>query len=155
MKSHKKKHQSSGVVANKRAFFDYTISQPLVAGIALTGPEVRSIRSAHVSLVGAFVTVKDGEAWLLNAQVMPLKTNAAHLPSEMQIRTRKLLLKKRQIEDLIQAKQQGYTIVPLKILTKGKFIKVEIALAKGKRMYDKRQALKKRDSERDIARLMK
>lgn len=151
----KKKHQASGVVANKRAFFDYTISQPLVAGIALTGPEVRSIRSAHVSLVGAFVTVKDGEAWLLNAKVMPLKTNAAHLPSEMQIRTRKLLLKKRQIEDLIQAKQQGYTIVPLKILTKGKFIKVEIALAKGKRMYDKRQVLKKRDSERDIARLMK
>ncbi|MDB5182699.1 MAG: SsrA-binding protein [Candidatus Saccharibacteria bacterium] len=148
----KKKKHTSGVVANKRAFFDYTISQPLVAGIALTGPEVRSIRSSHASLVGAFVTIKDGEAYLLNAQVMPLKTNAAHLPSEMQIRTRKLLLKKRQLEDLAQAKQQGYTIIPLKILTKGKFIKVEIALAKGKRQYDKRESIKKRDTARDIAR---
>ena len=151
MKKHKS-NQSSGVVANKRAFFDYTVSQPLIAGIALTGPEVRSVRSNHASLVGAFVTVKDGEAFLLNAQVMPLKTNAAHLPSEIQIRTRKLLLKKRQIDDLIQAKQQGYTIIPLKILTKGKFIKVEIALAKGKRQYDKRESIKKRDTARDIAR---
>lgn len=151
----KKKHQSNGVVANKRAFFDYTISQPLIAGIALTGPEVRSVRSAHVSLVGSFVTVKDGEAYLLNCQVMPLKTNAAHLPSEMQIRTRKLLLKKRQINDLIEAKQQGYTIVPLKILTKGKFIKVEIALAKGKKQYDKRETIKKRDTARDIARSLR
>lgn len=147
-----KKHQSSGTIANKRAFFDYTISQPLIAGISLTGPEVRSIRSAHASLVGAFVTIKDGEAYLLNAQVMPLKTNAAHLPSEMQIRTRKLLLKKRQIDELIQAKQQGYTIIPLKILTKGRFIKVEIALAKGKKQYDKREVIKKRDTERDAQR---
>lgn len=81
-----------------------------------------------------------------------MKTNAAHLPSEMQIRTRKLLLKKRQLEDLAQAKQQGYTIIPLKILTKGRFIKVEIALAKGKKQYDKREVIKKRDSERDAAR---
>jgi SsrA-binding protein len=148
----KKKQQASGAIQNKRAFFDYTISDPLIAGIALTGPEVRSVRSAHASLVGAFVTIKDGEAWLLNAQVMPMKTNAANLPSEMQIRTRKLLLKKRQIDNLIQAKQQGYTIIPLKILTKGKFIKIEIALAKGKKQYDKRQVLKKRDTERDTAR---
>jgi SsrA-binding protein len=154
MKSSKKK-QTGGVVANKRAFFDYTISQPLIAGISLTGPEVRSIRCAHVSLVGSFVTIKDGEAYLLNAQVMPLKTNAAHLPSEMQIRTRKLLLKKRQLDDLAQAKQQGYTIVPLKILTKGRFIKVEIALAKGKKQYDKREVIKKRDTERDAARALR
>jgi SsrA-binding protein len=151
----KKRKQPTGTVANKRAFFDYTISQPLIAGIALTGPEVRSVRSAHVSLVGSFVTVKDGEAFLLNCQIMPLKTNAAHLPSEMQNRTRKLLLKKRQIDDLTQAKQQGYTIVPLKILTKSKFIKVEIALAKGKRQYDKREVIKKRDTARDIARSLR
>jgi SsrA-binding protein len=151
----KKKHAPNDSIRNKRAFFDYSISDPLIAGISLTGPEVRSIRSAHASLQGAFVTVKDGEAYLLNAHVMPLKTNAAHLPSEMQIRTRKLLLKKRQIDDLIQAKQQGYTIVPLKILTKGRFIKVEIALAKGKKQYDKREVIKKRDTERDAARTLR
>lgn len=151
----KKKHKANGSIANKRAFFDYTISDPLVAGISLTGPEVRSIRSSHASLIGAFVTIKDNEAYLLNAQVMPLKTNAAHLPSEMQIRTRKLLLKRRQIDDLLRAKQQGYTIIPLKILTKGRFIKVEIALAKGKKQYDKREVIKKRDTARDLARSLR
>ena len=85
----------------------------------------------------------------MNSLVTPLKTNAAHLPSEIQIRNRKLLLKKRELAQLIESKQQGNTIVPLRILTKGRFIKIEIAVGKGKRQYDKRQSIKKRDQERD------
>jgi SsrA-binding protein len=85
----------------------------------------------------------------MNAQVMPVKTNAAQLPSELQTRTRKLLLKKREIAELFAAKQGGHTIVPTKIITKGRYIKLELAIAKGKRQYDKRQTIKKRDQERD------
>lgn len=126
-----------------------------MAGLVLNGPEVRSIRSSHVTMTGSFVTMKDGEAWLMNAQVTPLKTNAAHLPSEVQIRNRKLLLKKRELDALQAAKDQGYTIVPLRILNKGKFIKIEIAIGKGKRQYDKRAAIKKRDTNRDTARTLR
>src|SRR5690606_13510225 len=113
-----------------------------------TGAETRSLREQHGSLQGAFVTVKDGEAWLMNALVTPLKTNAANLPSEVQTRNRKLLLKKRELDQLIAAKQQGNTIVPVKLLTKGRFIKIEIAVGRGKRKHDKRQTIKKREEER-------
>lgn len=145
----KKKQQNPGVISNKRARFDYDIEDSYLAGIVLTGPETRSLREHHGSLQGAFVQIKDGEAWLMNSLVTPLKTNAAHLPSEIQIRNRKLLLKKRELAQLIEAKQQGNTIVPLRILTKGRFIKIEIAVGKGKRQYDKRHAIKERDVERD------
>ena len=153
--SSKKKTSHDGVISNKRARFDYDIKDVFMAGMVLNGPEVRSIRSAHVTLTGSFVTIKDDEAWLMNAQVTPLKTNAAHLPSEIQIRTRKLLLKKRELDALIEAKNQGLTIVPLRILNKGKFIKIEIATAKGKRQYDKRHSIKQRDADRDTARALR
>lgn len=146
-----KKKQPS-VIRNKRASFDYDLKDTYTAGIALTGAETRSLREQHGSLQGAFVQIKDGEAWLVNALITPLKTNAANLPSEVQTRNRKLLLKKRELDQLIAAKQQGNTIVPLKLLTKGRFIKVEIAVGRGKRKYDKRQAIKKRDVERDAKR---
>lgn len=148
----KKKQQNPGVISNKRARFDYDIKDSYLAGIVLTGPETRSLREHHGSLQGAFVQIKDGEAWLMNSLVTPLKTNAAHMPSDIQIRNRKLLLKKRELAQLIESKQQGNTIVPLRILTKGRFIKIEIAVGKGKRTYDKRQSIKKRDVERDIQR---
>jgi SsrA-binding protein len=151
----KKKTVSTSTISNKRARFDYEIKDSFMAGLVLTGPEVRSIRMKHASLVGSFVTIKDGEAWLMNAQVMPVKTNAAHFPSEMQIRTRKLLLKKRELNSLTEAKNHGLTIVPLKMLTKGRFIKIEVAIAKGKKQYDKRHAIKQRDTERDTARSLR
>ncbi|CAN5392082.1 SsrA-binding protein SmpB [soil metagenome] len=151
----KKKSAGSGSISNKRARFDYELKESFMAGLVLNGPEVRSIRSSHVTLTGSFVTMKDNEAWLMNAQVTPLKTNAAHLPSEIQIRNRKLLLKKRELEALQEAKNQGYTIVPLRILNKGKFIKIEIAIGKGKRQYDKRHSIKKRDTDRDTARALR
>jgi SsrA-binding protein len=147
-----KKKPSTGSILNKRARFDYDIKESYTAGIALSGVETRSLRSQHGSLQGAFVQIKDEEAYLVNALVTPLKTNIANFPSDMQNRNRKLLLKRREIEELIEAKKQGNTIVPLKLLTRGRFIKVEIAVGKGKRQYDKRQVIKKRDQDRDTAR---
>jgi SsrA-binding protein len=148
----KKKAGQSGSISNKRARFDYDLKDSFMAGLVLNGPEVRSIRSSHLSLTGSFITMKDGEAWLMNAHVTPLKTNAAHLPSDVQIRNRKLLLKKRELNSLQEAKNQGLTIVPLRVLNKSKFIKIEIAVGKGKREYDKRHSIKKRDEERDARR---
>ena len=150
--SKKKKKGLSGSITNRRARFDYNLNDSFKAGLVLFGPEVRSIRSAHVSLQGSFITMKDGEAWLMNAQVMPLKTNAAHLTEDMQIRNRKLLLKVSELKKLEEAKHQGYSIIPTRILNKGHFIKVEIAIGKGKRQYDKRETIKKRETERNIRR---
>lgn len=152
MNKQKKKKGNSGSIDNKRARFDYDVKDVFTAGLVLSGPEVRSIRAAHTSLLGSFIQMKDGEAWLMNSTVTPLKTNAAQLPSEAQIRNRKLLLKKRELESLQEAKNQGLTIVPLRILNKGRFIKIEIATAKGKRQYDKRQTIKQRDVARDVQR---
>ncbi len=150
-----KKKQPTGVIRNKRASFDYDLKDSYVAGIALTGAETRSLREHHASLQGAFVQVKDGEVWLMNSLVTPLKTNAANLPSEVQIRNRKLLLKQREIDQLIEAKKQGNTIVPTKFLTKGRFIKLEIAIGRGKKKYDKRETIKRRDQDRDTARSLR
>ena len=148
----KKKSRSTGVISNRRARFDYEIKDSLIAGIALSGAETRSLRQQHGSLQGAFVTLKDGEAWLMNSLISPVKTNAAHLPPEAQGRNRKLLLKKRELTQLTEAKQQGNTIVPLKFLTKGRFIKLEIAVGRGKKRFDKRETIKKRDQEREAKR---
>lgn len=147
-----KKKQNPGTIRNKRASFDYELKDSYIAGISLTGAETRSLREHHGSLQGAFVQIKDGEVWLMNSLVTPLKTNAAHLPSEVQVRNRKLLLKQREIDQLAEAKKQGNTIVPTKFLTKGRFIKLEIAIGRGKKKYDKREAIKKRDQDRDAAR---
>ncbi len=151
----KKKHDNSGIIANKRARFDYELKDTFIAGIVLTGAETRSLREHHGSLQGAFVQIKDGEAWLMNSLVTPLKTNMANLPSEVQIRNRKLLLKKRELNQLIEAKQQGNTIIPVRLKTKGRFIKLEIAVGRGKRKYDKRETIKKRDQDRDAARSLR
>lgn len=148
----KKKPSTSGAVRNKRVTFDYELKDSFVAGIVLSGAEVKSLRMGSASLQGAFVNIKDGEAWLMNSTVIPMKTNVEHLPSEVQVRNRKLLLKGKELEQLIEAKNQGYTIVPVKILTKRHFIKIEIAIARGKKQYDKRQSIKKRDTERDSRR---
>lgn len=150
-----KKKQNPGTIRNKRANFDYELKDSYIAGIALTGAETRSLREHHGSLQGAFVQIKDGEVWLMNSLVTPLKTNAANLPSDVQVRNRKLLLKQREIEQLTEAKKQGNTIVPTKFLTKSRFIKLEIAIGRGKKKYDKREAIKKRDQERDTARRLR
>lgn len=149
----KKKPNAPKSIQNRRARFDYELGDSLVVGLELTGPEVKSLRMGHGQLRGAYVTVKDDELYLLNGTING--TNAVPLSEQEQTRTRKLLAKRREIKALIEAKQQGRTIVPLELLTRGRFIKLRIAVGKGKRQYDKRQTLKKRDTARDINREIK
>ena len=142
----KKKVNRPKAIANRRARHDYELGDSLVAGVELSGAEVKSLRMGHGHLRGAYVTVKDGELYLINATIAG--TSGIHISESDQTRSRKLLAKKREIEKLIEAKQQGRTIVPLEILTQGRFIKLRIALGKGKKRYDKRQTLKARDDAR-------
>lgn len=141
----KKKPIKTKLIANRRARHDYELGDSVVAGVVLSGAETKSLRLGHGNLTGAYVTVKDNEIYLLNATIHG--TNGIHISESDQTRTRKLLAKRREIDHLIEAKQQGKTIVPLDILTKGRFIKVRIAIGRGKKLYDKRQTLKKRDEE--------
>jgi SsrA-binding protein len=151
----KKKSQNTGTITNKRARFDYDIKDEFVAGIVLNGAEVKSLRMGHGNLRGGFITLKDNEAWLNNLQITPTNNTAAVLTEENQSRIRKLLLKKRELDNLKAAKDQGLAIVPIKILTKGRYIKVVFATGKGKKMHDKRSKIKERDTNRDINREIK
>ncbi len=146
-----KKPQLTKRIANRRARHDYELNDSVVVGIALTGAETKSLRRGHGHIRGAYVTVKDGELWLLNATITG--DNAVHVPEDTKTRTRKLLAKRREIDSLIAAKQQGQTIVPLEILTNGRYIKLRIAAGRGKKQWDKRQTLKKRDESRETSRL--
>jgi len=143
----KKKHSSDGVV-NRRARFDYNIERTLIAGIALSGPETKSLRMNHGVLSGTHVVIKDDGAWLINLQVHPLQTNLAHLPEDTRDRSRRLLLKAKEIEELLVEKTSGKQIVATKLLTKGRFIKVELGVGRGMKRYDKRENIKRRDTER-------
>jgi SsrA-binding protein len=145
----KKKKAAKGQtkqITNRRARHDYELSDSLVVGIALNGRETKALRLGHGQLQGAYVTVKENELWLLNATIHG--TNGIPISDSEKTRTRKLLAKKREISHLIEAKQQGRTIVPLDLLTSGRYIKVRIAVGKGKKKYDKRQTLKARDASR-------
>jgi SsrA-binding protein len=143
----KKKPATKKTIQNRRARFDYELGDSLVVGLQLTGAETKSLRMGHGQLRGAYVTVRDGELYLLNGTVNG--TNGVPVPESDQTRTRKLLAKRKEIDALIAAKQQGRTIVPLEMLTGGRFIKLRIAIGKGKREYDKRQTIKKRDQDRE------
>lgn len=143
----KKKPNQKKTIQNRRARFDYALGDSLVVGLQLTGPEVKSLRMGHGQLRGAYITVQNGELYLLNGTVNG--THGVPVPEPDQTRTRKLLAKRKEIDALITAKQQGKTIVPLEMLTGGRFIKLRIAIGKGKREYDKRQTLKKRDQDRE------
>lgn len=149
------KHQQNQVktIRNRRARHDYELGDSLVVGLELTGAETKSLRMGHGQLRGAYVTVKDNELYLLNGTITG--SSGVPLPEEQQTRTRKLLAKRREIDALVEAKQQGRTIVPLEILTRGRYIKLRIAIGKGKKNYDKRQALKKLDANREMSREIK
>ena len=144
----KKKRNQSKHIVNRRARHDYELGDSLVVGLQLTGAETKALRMGHGQLRGAYVNVKEGELLLVNAAISP----SAGIPisEQDQTRTRKLLAKRREIDALIEAKQQGRTIVPLEMLTGGRYIKLKIAVGKGKKQYDKRQTLKKRDEDRRI-----
>ena len=133
----KKKKVSDSVTVNRRAHFDYQLGEELFCGMALSGPEVRLIRDHHVKLKGSFVTIRNGELWLNN---LTLGADTA--------RNIKLLATKKQIHALEREKIAGSTIVPVKLLGGGRHIKLVIAVGKGKKKYDKRETIKKRDIDR-------
>jgi SsrA-binding protein len=149
-----KKQQNNSII-NKRARFDYELKQNIIAGIVLTGAETKSLRLGHGHLKGAFANIKDNELWLFNATITPTKTNANDFSEESQTRARKLLVSKKELDMLQSAKEQGLTIVPVKLLTNSRYIKIEIAAAKGLKKYDKRHKIKTRDESRDTARELK
>ncbi len=142
------------IVTNRRARREYFIEETHEAGLVLTGSEIKSVRAGRVNLQDSYVTIREGEAWLLNSHIAPYE-QASHQNHEPK-RDRKLLLHRHQINRLagkVQAK--GYTIVPLRLYLKDNRAKVEIALAKGKKLYDKRDALAKRQAQRDIERALR
>ena len=147
------KQKSAPQITNRRARFDYDLGEEIVAGLVLTGPEVRAARDGHIQLKGSFVSIHDGELWLNNAS-FSLKLNQRGQTNARTVDTsaRKLLISKKQLDSFLTAKQQGMTIVPTKLLTTKKFIKIVIALGKGKKRYDKRQTIKRRDQEREARR---
>ena len=140
--------------SNKKVFHDFEILQKIEAGISLFGSEVKSVRSGAISLKGSYITIHNNEAYLTGATISAYKY--APKESHKTDRSRKLLLSKSELRRLIGKKEeQGLTIVPLSVYTgaRGK-IKVEIAIARGKRQYDKRETIKKRDTERALRRAM-
>ncbi len=147
-----KKSNTSKQISNRRARHDYDLGDGLVVGISLTGAETKSLRKGQGHLKGAYVNAKDGELWLVNATITG--DGSIRVPEEDKTRNRKLLAKRREIEALMAAKQQGQTIVPLELLTRGRYIKLRIATGRGKKKYDKREAIKKRDQERDVKRTL-
>jgi SsrA-binding protein len=145
----KQKPTAPKAIQNRRARHDYELGDGLTVGISLTGGETKSLRLGHGQLRGAYVTIRDGELWLVNATING--TRGIPIPEHDQTRDRRLLAKHREIKSLLEAKQQGRTIVPLELLTGGRYIKVRIAVGKGKKQYDKRETLKKREQSRKIA----
>jgi SsrA-binding protein len=133
---------------NRQALRDYFVEDTYEAGVELRGDEVKSVRNARVNLKGSFAKFTKGELYIYNMYISPYKFSRDEVDP---VRPRKLLLHKRQLLKLKNAiSQKGYAIVPLKIYFSGKFAKVELALGKGKRKYDKRQVLKKKQQDREI-----
>ncbi len=142
------------IATNRKAYHDYFIDDTLEAGLVLVGSEIKSIRAGQVNLRDSYVTVRDGEAWLIGSHIAGY-AQASYQDHDPR-RNRKLLLHRRQIQRWRgKAEQKGYTIIPLKLYLKNNRAKVEIGLARGKREYDKRQAIAERDSEREIRRAVK
>jgi SsrA-binding protein len=143
------------IAENRRARHDYDIEERFEAGIVLEGWEIKAIRSGQVQLNEGYVVIRDGALNLIGCRIDPLRSASTHV-SPIADRTRKLLLHKEQVRRLIgKVEQRGYTIVPLNMHYKGGFVKVEIALAKGRAEHEKREAVKKRDWEREKGRLMR
>jgi SsrA-binding protein len=148
--------KSAPNITNRRARYDYALGDEFIVGIEMTGPEVRAARDGHVQLKGSYVSVRNNELWLQNSS-FSLKLNQAGAPGARSIddTPKKLLAKRREIDQLIAEKKQGMTIVPTKLLTHGRYIKLVIALGKGKKNYDKRETIKRRDQDRETQRQLK
>jgi len=142
------------VATNRKAYHNYHIGESVEAGIALTGTEIKSVRAGRVSLGDAYVRPEAGELWLMNAHIARYEAGSylSHEPR----RPRKLLLHRKQIDSLAsQVSERGFTLVPLKLYIKDSLAKVEVALARGKKLYDKREAIARHETEREIERAIK
>ncbi len=142
------------IAVNRKAYHDYAILERYEAGIALQGSEIKSIREGRVSLREGYVTIRDGEAWLVNVHIAPYDM-AGYAQHEAR-RERKLLLHRKQIHELAAAvRAKGLTIVPLRVYLRDNRAKIEIALARGKKQYDKRAALAEREAQRTMERAVR
>ena len=148
------KGEGNVVAQNKKVRHDYSIVDTIEAGIVLTGTEIKSVRAARIQLKDGYAQIKNGEAWLINVHIAPFEQG--NIWNQDPDRTRKLLLKKKQITKLQNdLKGTGMTLVPLKVYLKNGFTKVLLGIAKGKHDYDKRESIKRREQERDIKRIIK
>ncbi len=148
------KANNETVTVNRQAYHDYFVDETIEAGVALTGTEVKSARAGPVTLRGAYARIKDDQVWLEGAHIAEYEhgTWTNHDP----LRPRRLLLHRKEITRLEQRVQaKGQTLIPLKMYFKGNRLKVEIGLCRGKKLYDKREAIAKRDAERELARVSK
>ena len=148
------KEEVKVIATNKKAYKDYFLQETFEAGVALTGTEVKSIRARRVNFKDSFARLKNGEVFLLNLHISPYEQgNRYNVDPE---RTRKLLLHRKQIDRLLgKTQEKGLTLVPTKIYIKNGLVKVEIALGKGKKAFDKREAIKREEAKRDLQRYLK
>jgi SsrA-binding protein len=147
--------ETPAIAVNRKARHDYFIEDREEAGLALMGWEVKSLRAGRAQLAESYVTLRNGEAWLLGAHISPLSSASTHVETDP-TRTRKLLLHRHQIDHLAGAvERRGYTLVPLRLYWKAGRAKLEIGLARGKKQHDKRATEKERDWQRDKARLLR
>ena len=152
MKTNKDPHKL--LAQNKKAYHEYFIEESYEAGIALVGTEVKSIRKGSLNLKDGFVRIMGGEAFLINVHISPYEKG--NIFNRDPLRTRKLLLHKQEIMKLIgKLKQSGYTLVPLRVYLKNGLVKVQVGLARGKQLYDKREDIAKKDVQREMARKLK
>lgn len=136
------------IANNKKAYFDYFIEETLEAGIELHGTEVKSLRMGHCSIKESFIEVDNGEVFIHQMHISPYEKG--NIFNKDPLRVKKLLLHKSEINKILgQSKMKGYTVVPLKVYFKGSLVKVEIALARGKKLYDKRESIAKKDQQRE------
>lgn len=149
----RKKSQAPGTITNKRARFDYELGDSLVVGIQLSGAETKALRMGHGQLRGAYVNALGNELWLVGAAIT--STKGVPISEDEQTRSRKLLAKRKEIDELVAARQAGNTIVPLELLTRGRYIKLRISVGRGKKRYDKRETIKRRQQEREAQRLVR
>jgi SsrA-binding protein len=149
-----KDERERDVAVNRRAYHDYFVDEKYEAGVVLTGTEVKSLRGGRCNLRDGFVRIDGNEAWLENVHISPYAQG--NLMNHDPLRPRKLLLHRKQIATLIgKVRQKGYTLVPLRVYFSRNHAKVEVGLARGKREYDKREAIAERDAKREIARAMR
>ncbi|MGG4049047.1 SsrA-binding protein SmpB [Paenibacillus favisporus] len=150
-----KKSDGKVLAQNKKASHDYFIEDTYEAGMVLTGTEIKSIRNGRANIGDAFATIRNGEIHIHNMHISPFEQGNRYNPTDP-TRTRKLLMHKEQIHKLLgQTKQEGYTIVPLKVYIRNGYAKLLLGLGRGKRQYDKRESAAKRDAQRDIQRALR